>query len=507
MNTKLLNVAAFLLLATMLVTASCKRHKEDPAPKETTVAGPNLNLFGITKTNELVAFNASTPGTSTKNAITGLVAGETLLSIDFRPSTGELYALSSASKLYIVNTTTYAARVVGTAAFAPAISGTVVSIDFNPTVDRLRLVSNNGQNLRLNPETGAVAATDIPINGGSSPAISGLAYSNSKAGAATTVFYAIDQTTAKLYEVNPPNNGVLVEKGNLGITFTGQAAFDISGDNTAALIAAKVNGVNTLYLLDVATAVATKIATTKEELIDIAIPTEAVAYSVDAANNLLIYNPEATTPSVTSKAITGLQPAETIQGIDFRPLNGQLYALGSTSRVYTINATSGAAVQVGTGTFSTMLNGTDFGFDFNPTVDRIRVVSNLGQSMVLNPMDGTVASVSPMINPGLPMVSSAAYANNFAGATTTVFYVLDHNTDRLYTQSPATSTITDIGPLGINIDGSNGFDIGSTTGKAYLVATVGGANRIYSVNLTSGATTSMGTLTTAVKGFTVGTGF
>ena len=506
MKLNFLKSTAIILCSAALFTTACRRDKVNQ-PAEVTVAGPNINIFGITRSNELVAFNASTPGTSSKNAITGLVAGETLMSIDYRPSTGELYALSSASKLYIINTTTFAAHVVNATPFTPAISGTVFSIDFNPTVDRLRLVSNNGQNLRLNPETGIVAATDMAINGGASPAISGIAYTNSRAGAATTMFLALDQVTAKLYEVNPPNNGTLVEKGNLGIAFTGQIAFDISPDNSAALVAAKVNSVNTLYLLDIASGKATKIANTREELIDIAIPTEPVAYSVDAANNLLIYNPETTSPSVTSKPITGLQAAETIQGIDFRPLNGQLYALGSTSRLYTINAASGAAAQVGTAIFSTLLNGTDFGFDFNPTVDRIRVVSNLGQSMVLNPTDGTVASVSPGINPGLPMVTSAAYSNNFAGATTTVFYVLDHNADRLYTQSPATSTITDIGPLGVNIDAANGFDIGSTTGKAYLATTVGGVNRIYSVNLSNGATTSMGMLTTAVKGFTIGTGF
>jgi len=174
----LFTVFACLLLA-------CK--KNDP-PAEVTVLGPDLVVFGLSANNELIQFNAKAPQVFiSKKAITNIGASEKLLSIDYRPATGELYALSNASKLYIINTTTVAARVVNATAFTPAITGSVASIDFNPTVDRLRLVTNSGQNLRLNPETGAVVATDGAINGVSNASISGIAYTNSKAGAATTV--------------------------------------------------------------------------------------------------------------------------------------------------------------------------------------------------------------------------------------------------------------------------------------------------------------------------------
>jgi hypothetical protein len=152
------------------------------------VQGPDLMAYGLTANNELVAFNANNPKMFTsKTAVTGVVSGEKLMSIDFRPATGELYALSNASKLYIINTSNASARAVSTTAFSPAVSGTIASIDFNPTVDRIRLVSNTGQNLRLHPETGAVAATDMNINGGGTPAVTGVAYTNSKSGASSTV--------------------------------------------------------------------------------------------------------------------------------------------------------------------------------------------------------------------------------------------------------------------------------------------------------------------------------
>jgi len=73
--------------------------------------------------------------------------------------------------------------------------------------------------------------------------------------------------------------------------------------------------------------------------------------------------------------ITGLQPGETVLGIDFRPATGQLYGLGSSSRLYVISPVTGRASPVGAG-FAPPLNGAAFGFDFDPTTDRIRVVAD-----------------------------------------------------------------------------------------------------------------------------------
>ncbi len=475
-------------------------------PEEPTVTvGPNQIVYGLTENNELVAFNANNPSVfSSKTAISGITSGEKLLSIDFRPATGELYALSNASKFYIINTTTAISRAVSPTAFTPAIAGTIASIDFNPTVDRIRLVTNTGQNLRLNPENGVLAAMDTSIATTSS--IAGIAYTNSKSGASSTILYDLDMTSGKLLKQDPPNNGTLVEVGSLGITFTGQAAFDINPDNSVALIAATKDSKNNLYTLDLTNGKTTNIGTLSQKVIDLAIPTDAVAYAIDASNMLQIFNPNK--PEPVSKAITGLQNGEGILGIDFRPLNGQLYGLGSSSRIYTINLGTGAATQVGSGTLSTPLVGTEFGFDFNPTVDRIRVVSDTGQNLRLNPNDGAVVAVDGIINPGTPALSSAAYTDNFAGATTTSLFVIDHNTDKLYLQNPPNAgTLVERGALGINITSNNGFDIGSTSQKAYLVATVGTETKIYTVNTTNGATTVVSNYPNMVKGFTVGLGF
>ncbi|MEI7487788.1 MAG: DUF4394 domain-containing protein [Chryseobacterium sp.] len=206
----------------------------------------------------------------------------------------------------------------------------------------------------------------------------------------------------------------------------------------------------------------------QQPIIDLAIPTEAVAYAIDNSNNLQIFNPNS--PMPVSKTVAGLQSGENILGIDFRPLNGQLYALGSSSRIYTINLGTGAATAVESSPFATLLAGTDFGFDFNPSVDKIRVVSNTGQNLRLDPVTGGITGVDTAINPVGAMISAAAYTNNFAGTIATTLFVIDHNTDRLYQQTPPNNgTLVETGALGINITNTNGFDIGSLSQKAYLV--------------------------------------
>jgi len=297
-----------------------------------------------------------------------------------------------------------------------------------------------------------------------------------------------------------------VEVGSLGYDVDEVGGFDISPAGTA--IAAMRNaGKSALFTIDLTTGKAAKISNMDQQIIGIAIPTNPVAYGVSTSNELLIFNHLSATPTIVTKAIAGLQAGENIVGIDMRPLNGQLYALGSTSRIYTINASSGLASMVGTGPMATLLVGTQFGFDFNPTVDRIRIVSNTGQNLRFNPLDATVL-VDGAITLATANVTGAAYTNNFAGATSTVLFDIDALGDRLYKQDPPNNgTLVDVGPLGINVEASNGFDIGGTSGIAYGIFTVGTVQKIYTVNLTTGTATAGATITSAIRGFTVGLGF
>src|SRR5687767_11234623 len=79
-------------------------------------------------------------------------------------------------------------------------------------------------------------------------------------------------------------------------------------------------------------------------------------YALTSADQIISF--DSATPGILNSAqfVTGLQPAETLLGIDHRPANGLLYGLGSSSRLYLINPLTGAATQVGSGQFSTLLS-------------------------------------------------------------------------------------------------------------------------------------------------------
>ena len=111
----------------------------------------------------MVSFNSATPGTFLTNVpLSGITAGEGVLGIDFRPATGQLYAISgstsvaSTGTVYTVNLATGALSTVGTAGntgLMPGNTSSRVSLDFNPVVDRMRVVTGNRQNYRFNPNT------------------------------------------------------------------------------------------------------------------------------------------------------------------------------------------------------------------------------------------------------------------------------------------------------------------------------------------------------------------
>jgi hypothetical protein len=221
-------------------------------------------------------------------------------------------------------------------------------------------------------------------------------------------------------------------------------------------------------------------------------------------NRLVAFDSATPGSIVASIAITGLQANETILGIDFRPANHVLYGLGSTSRLYSLDPTTGAATQIGSaGAFT--LNGTAFGFDFNPTVDRIRVVSNNGQNLRLNPNDGTLAATDTALAyaagdvnaSATPRIVGSAYTNNFAGATTTTLFAIDANLDVLATQNPPNAgTMNTVGALGFNTSDLVGFDISPLTGVSFasLTAPAGGTSQLFTINLGNGAATLVGTV-------------
>ena len=280
-----------LLGATLvLALTACQKQADQPTLSATdiesakggTAAMKGTSFYALTSSNQLVHYLSGNPLVEVSVAtITGLAMGERLLAIDFRPATGQLYGVSTASKLYTINLTTSVATAVG-AGFTPMINGAQVGFDFNPTVDRIRLVTSAGQNLRLNPVTGLVAAVDANINP-SGAMITAVAYTNSFAGATSTTLYDIDVATNQLYIQNPPNAGTLVAVGSLGIQAIGEAGFDIAPDNSVAIAALYGRGLEAnqteesngnkyrFYYINLATGEAKNAGKTDREIIGLAI--------------------------------------------------------------------------------------------------------------------------------------------------------------------------------------------------------------------------------------------
>lgn len=626
---------------------------------------PPVALLGLTSNNKLVRFDAANPGTILSTVtVTGLQAGEVLRGMDFRPATGVLYALGSTGRLYTVNPTSGAATQVGADPLSPLPAGAAFGIDFNPLADRLRIVSDTDQNLRVQVDTPTVF-TDTALafapgdpNAAANPNVVGSAYTNNFAGATVTTLFGIDSNLDILVRQGgpggtpSPNGGQLFTIGQLGFNVQDLIGFDISAIGNQAFAAFTLVGEATprLFALNLAPVGVAPAANSlgaiggPDALLGLAIippgsfQFSQPAYAVNengatatitvtrtggsdgvatvnftvaagsavagtdfvAASGVLVFNNGETTrtftvavtddtaregaetvllsltnPSggavlgtrstatltildnespaplfyaltdvnkllridaaapgtaISTVTITGLQAGETVLGIDYRPANGTLYALGSTSRLYTVNPTSGAATQVGTGQFEVLLDGTAFGFDFNPAADRIRVVSNTGQNLRLNPDTGAVvdgdagtAGVQPDtplayalndVNFGLaPAIVGAGYTNNVAGTTVTTLFGIDATRGQLVRQggpdgtpSPNGGQLTTLGNLGFATQTLVGFDIGAD-GSAFVSLTSAGdtVSKLYQVNLTTGVAIYLGDLpgTELIRGMTL----
>lgn len=206
--------------------------------------------------------------------VSGISGG--LVGIDVRPADGLLYGLTTDGTLYTISADGKATMKSKLETMLPA--GTWATVDFNPVADRLRVIGNNGWNLRVNVDDGKVTKdgelkfAEADMHKGEKPNIVAGAYSNSFKGAKETALYDIDGTIGALVKQAPPNDGVLNAIGKLGVK-ADKVAFDIASDgkggNTGWLMAG-----DTLYSVDIATGKATmaaKISGVKGEVRDIAV--------------------------------------------------------------------------------------------------------------------------------------------------------------------------------------------------------------------------------------------
>jgi len=462
-----------------------------------------LPIYGLTANNSLIFFDTATPGTIVSTTpLTGLLAGENIIGIDFRPRTNEMFAVSSMGNVYIVHLAS--GTLYKRVAIPTALNGGLFGVDFHPVMDRIRIVSNSSQNIRVNPDTGVVTP-DPALNGNTTAAVS-AAYTQNFLGTSTVpALYVINDITDTLYIQKEAAPGVGGETfvGFLGVDVGPNVGFDITtlwnSTTNTAFASFYVGGVYGLYTITLNNGSATFVGAISNGIttvLDIAIPICASVtvgvcepyyslpvYGLTTTNTLVRFLSSDTSAILSTVTLAPLAMGENLLNIDFRPATGVLYTISNLNNLYTVNLQTGALTYINR--TSVALNGTSFGFDFNPVADRIRIVSDFGQNLRVVPDSGVV--MPDLDINGATGISSAAYANNVPAAASTTLYTLSATT--LYTQNPPNNgTEIAVGNLNVMTNITTGFDIATNGSVNYagMSAPIAGVFRFLTVNLATG---------------------
>ena len=227
---------------------------------------------------------------------------------------------------------------------------------------------------------------------------------------------------------------------------------------------------------------------------------QTTLYGLTADNRVLTFSSRQAVLPSNVVTVTGLQPGEQLVGIDRRPKTGEIYAvgkLGTAGRLYTVNPQTGAATFVATlvsapsaatpGGAPIALSGAEFGFDFNPAADALRITSDTGQNLRVIPSNRAPATGpvlragdtfidGPLNVGGTPAagVTAAGYTNSGVSPTqpaTTTLYDIDTSRDLLVRQNPPNAGgLETVGPLGFPAGTRAGFDIVATPAGEFAFA-------------------------------------
>jgi hypothetical protein len=269
-----------VVLATGTLADATGRDKDDDYD--------NLKVFGVTDDGRLMRFSTRAPERARNvGYISGLSGMDTaLVGIDFRVQDGKLYGVGNFGGVYTIDTKTAQATLVNT--LTVPLSGNSFGVDFNPAADRLRIISDMGQNLAHNVNAGGVTASNGVLTYTPPPAapvtalgVAGAAYTNNDLNqpATGTTLFDLDTTLDQIVIQSPPGNGILVATGQLGFDAGAVAGFDIYtrlskgvavGNEAFATLSS--DGKYSLFGISLLTGRATWLGRFDDPVIDIAIP-------------------------------------------------------------------------------------------------------------------------------------------------------------------------------------------------------------------------------------------
>ncbi len=192
--------------------------------------------------------------------------------IDWRVQDRTVYGVGDAGGVYTLDVRR--AKATKVSQLTVALAGTHFGVDFNPAADRLRVISDTGQNLRHNPVAGGATLVDGTLAytpGTPATGLTAAAYTNNDLDAATgTTLFDLDTTRNQAAQQVPANDGTLLLAGPLGVDASPVAGFDIVstvrdgvtvGNAGWATLRTSDTGKAALYRVDLLSGSASKVGT------------------------------------------------------------------------------------------------------------------------------------------------------------------------------------------------------------------------------------------------------
>jgi hypothetical protein len=418
-------------------------------------------LIGVRDDGALVTFDSTSPSTfATVLPVTGLAGGEYIVASCIRPTDGTLFAVGSTSRVYQIQADTGFAAPVGGFVFSPSLEGAYFGAAFDPSGATLRVTSDTGQNLVVDPSFGTVSSVDAKlayaagdVHAGETAAVVALAWSGSVQTGAR--LYGIDLARGALVWIDNPSVGSVRTVGSLGLGalltggFTGLDVSKSSGLAYAEL-AAQGGSVSRLYTINLATGQAVPTGSAMPALLRGAsiVPTSPPApvgtqlVALVLPNHLYTVTTDRPQRVLRTVHLKGLPLGDSFVAVAVRPRNGWLYGLTRTA-LYDIDQSTATASRVGDGFQAPMPSG-PLACDFDPNYDKLRVVGGLGANQQVDadsgllvdsdvttlPIDGDAPFAFAPTDPrqaATPTVGTIAFAGRDTPTSPAKAYVLEAN--------------------------------------------------------------------------------
>lgn len=379
------------------------------------------DVLAVTADNAcLVRFSLSDP--STVLAVGSLDVAGSVVGLDFRPASGELYALTDMGQLVLVDPMTAETTLV--TASIGELTGARYDIDFNPAANALRLISDGRQNFRMGSPALVENAQQQALVDGTFGYLQGVvatAYTNVNPGQEGTQMFVISADSRTFFQQNP-NVGLLTRIGALfpnaeSVDVKGYNVFTTEGGMNEHYAVFEVDGNVGLYGINPATAATTLIKPLPApeaggNYMDLVVNDvtgepalrEFIVFEQSADDDFVLriveLNPADSMPGMAlagydeTLPVTGLVEGDVIVGFDLRTTSPEgaddgLYAVAQSGRIYLLEESDpiilppeAQAMEIAT--LATDLSGTRFDIDFNPRADLLRIIGDAGQNLRVN---------------------------------------------------------------------------------------------------------------------------